>query len=603
MNLDSVAHLDNRSFDVVICGGGLAGLTLARQLRRKHPSLSVLVVEKHGRPLPDAAHKVGESSVELGSQYFESLGLVEYLKENQLFKHGLRFYPGGGHLPIHERMEIGAMQEPIVPSYQLDRGRFENDLRAMIEEDGATLAEGVIVEQIDLGKGGEAHRTRIKGASGDEAWVTSRWLVDASGRTALVRREQKLTRGSGHSAHSGWYRVKGKVDITSFAPPEAKEWHDVSWAEHRWRSTNHLMGDGYWAWIIPLSTGNTSIGLVVHDPPHSFDDVRSLERVKAFFAKHEPHLLKELEGFEVMDFMCLRSYSHNVARGWSGDRWALVGEAGAFVDPLYSPGSDFIAYANSFTEEMIRTDYAGANHETLEARARELSMQYRSFVGGSIDIYRQAAPLYGHGRGMLAKIYWDNFSYWSYPCHYFLQELYRLTGPKLEEVTNVGKRFVQLSNYVQTFLTTWATLKPELSKPGFAAMPKFPSVLVDAHLALQNRWSPDETLAYMRSRLVEAEEVVGELLLRTVYEIGDELLDELMQRTQAATFDIRIPASRVDEHETVGLERRRTLSAIARDIDRSCGQPNRVTSKARVREALSPLLVADEPEEAARAHA
>jgi flavin-dependent dehydrogenase len=603
MNLDSVAHLDKHSYDVVICGGGLAGLTLARQLRRQHPALTVLVVEKIARPLPDAAHKVGESSVELGSQYFESLGLVEYLKKNHLFKHGLRFYPGGGHLPIHERMEIGAVQEPIVPSYQLDRGRFENDLRAMVDEDGATLLEGVSVEQIELGKGRESHRTKIKGERGDEAWIESRWLVDASGRAALVRREQKLTRGSGHSAHSGWFRVKGKVDITQFAPPEATEWHEASWAGDRWRSTNHLMGEGYWAWIIPLSTGNTSIGLVVHDPPHAFEEVRTLERVMGFLEKHEPHLHEQLARFEVMDFKCLRSYSHNVARGWSGDRWALVGEAGAFVDPLYSPGSDFIAYANCFTEEMIRADYGGASDEQLEQRARELSMQYRSFVGGSLDIYRQATPLYGHGRGMLAKIYWDNFSYWSYPCHYFLQELYRLTGPKLEEVTDVGKRFVQLSNYVQTFLTAWATLKPELSKGGFAAMPKFPSVLVDAHLALQNRWNPEETLAYMRSRLVEAEEVVGELLLRTVYEIGDELLGEFMERTGAATYDIRIPAERVDEHETVGLERRRTLSPIARDIDRGCGQPNRVTSKERVREALAPLLALAETEQAARAQA
>lgn len=600
MNLDSVAPFDKQSFDVVICGGGLAGLTLARQLRRKHPNLRVLVAEKIARPLPDAAHKVGESSVELGSQYFESLGLVEYLKKNQIFKHGLRFYPGGGHLPIHERMEIGAAQEPIVPSYQLDRGRFENDLRAMIEEeDGVTLLEGVSVEEIVLGKGGEAHRTRIRGASGDEAWIESRWLVDASGRAALVRREQKLTRGSGHNAHSGWFRVRGRVDITQFAPPEAKVWHEASWAGDRWRSTNHLMGVGYWAWIIPLSTGNTSIGLVVHDPPHGFEEVRTLDRVMAFFEKHEPHLAEQIKKFEVMDFKCLRSYSHNIARGWSGDRWALVGEAGAFVDPLYSPGSDFIAYANSFTEELIRADYAGASREELEQRARDLSLQYRSFVNGSVDIYRQAAPIYGHGRAMLAKIYWDNFSYWSYPCQYFLQELYRLTGPKLEEVMTVGRRFVELSNYVQTFLATWATLKPELSKGGFAPMPKFPSVLVEAHLALQNRWSPEETLAYMQSRLVEAEEVVGELLLRTAFEIGDELFDEFMERTQAAKFDLRIPADRLDQHDTVGLTRRRTLSPIARDVDRCVGQPNYVTGKERVRSALSSLLVEVEAETAA----
>ena len=51
--------------DVIVCGGGLAGLTLAYQLRKENPEASVTVVERTTRPLPEACHKVGESSVEL----------------------------------------------------------------------------------------------------------------------------------------------------------------------------------------------------------------------------------------------------------------------------------------------------------------------------------------------------------------------------------------------------------------------------------------------------------------------------------------------------------------------------------------------------------
>ncbi|MCA9707286.1 MAG: NAD(P)-binding protein, partial [Myxococcales bacterium] len=114
--------------DVVICGGGLAGLTLARQVRRELPQVSVVVIERTRRPLPMACHKVGESSVELGSQYLEGLGLREYLERAHIIKFGLRFFPGGGHLPLDQRAELGPANEPIVRSYQLDRGRFEEDL-------------------------------------------------------------------------------------------------------------------------------------------------------------------------------------------------------------------------------------------------------------------------------------------------------------------------------------------------------------------------------------------------------------------------------------------------------------------------------------------
>jgi 2-polyprenyl-6-methoxyphenol hydroxylase-like FAD-dependent oxidoreductase len=64
--------------DVIILGGGLAGLTLALQLRQRLPDLKVLVLERRSHPVPEAAHKVGESSVEIGAHYFENvLGLKQ----------------------------------------------------------------------------------------------------------------------------------------------------------------------------------------------------------------------------------------------------------------------------------------------------------------------------------------------------------------------------------------------------------------------------------------------------------------------------------------------------------------------------------------------
>ena len=129
-------------FDVVICGAGLAGLTLARQLRRELPEAKVTILETQRRPLPDACFKVGESTVELAAHYFDRLGLWDYMRERQLLKWGIRFYPGGGDLPLHLRTEIGPIAEPPLKTYQVDRGRLETDLREMVEKDGVTLIEG-----------------------------------------------------------------------------------------------------------------------------------------------------------------------------------------------------------------------------------------------------------------------------------------------------------------------------------------------------------------------------------------------------------------------------------------------------------------------------
>ena len=69
-------------YKIVICGGGLAGLTLSLQLKRDYPEVSITVIEKTTRPLPEAAHKVGESTVEIGAHYLSSvLGLKNYLEE------------------------------------------------------------------------------------------------------------------------------------------------------------------------------------------------------------------------------------------------------------------------------------------------------------------------------------------------------------------------------------------------------------------------------------------------------------------------------------------------------------------------------------------
>ncbi len=564
-----------REFDVIIAGAGLAGLTLALQLRQRCPKLSLAVVDRLTRPLPEAAHKVGESSVEVGSRYLEQLGLGEYLVERQIIKFGLRFFPGGGQLPIDQRTEIGPSQEPPVRSYQLDRGRFENDLRELLGERDVELLEGWTLREVVLCDSDEPsdegrHELRLQRGT-EELKLRARWFIDATGRGAFLRRRLKLEESTAHSASACWFRASGRLDITRFVPDSEPHstWHDHPLAERRWRSTNHFMGKGYWVWFIPLASGNTSIGIVAHDEYHGFDKLRTLERAQAFLRQHEPFLAEQVDSADILDFRCLHGYSHNAERCWSKNRWGLVGEAGAFVDPLYSPGTDFIAFANSFTAELIAREVDG---EDIASCVETFNHRYHALVSNAVDLFRLAGPVYAHPRAMGAKIYWDNFSYWSFMAQYFFQGIYRLEGPVHDEIIACGLRFAELSNHLQLLFHHWAELAPEDPTPGFIGVPRFPSLLVDAYLDLQKKLSPAETLELLRLRLEQGEEMAAELVLRTLASVSPEISAQLMDRCKIAAWDLRWAPERVAAEEAAGIKRRHALSPVVRDVERSLGR-------------------------------
>lgn len=115
--------------DVAIVGGGLAGLSLALQLKGRDPSVDVVVFERNRHPVPEAAFKVGESMVEIGAHYFaDVLGLRDHLEQDQVRKFGFRFFFSDGRDDLASCTEIGVSRLLPTPSWQIDRGRFENFL-------------------------------------------------------------------------------------------------------------------------------------------------------------------------------------------------------------------------------------------------------------------------------------------------------------------------------------------------------------------------------------------------------------------------------------------------------------------------------------------
>lgn len=395
--------MTTNSVDVALLGGGLGANLLARQIRREHPDLSVAIFEKS----VERTYKVGESTVEIATDYLiRRLGLSTYIYKEHLPKNGLRYFfdSEARDVPLIEMSEIGIHGLPPYPSFQLDRARFEADLLEMNAADGVDVHLGARVKSLDLHED-ETH-SFVVSEGGDESEWSARWVVDATGRESMIARARDLrVPEKSHRMAAAWGRATGVADMDDMDAPEFR-----ARARHTSRvlSTNHFMYDGYWIWFIPLREGLTSIGIV--QDREKWSPARHKDEGFFEFLREHTAVASLVEDAKLVDLAAYTQLAFRTKKFFSTERWACIGDAAAFTDPFYSPGSDFIALENDFVSDLIGRDFKG---EDIDERVDvyDRFMQFR--FDTTMVIYDGLYPTFGSYELYSAKVYFDTACYYN----------------------------------------------------------------------------------------------------------------------------------------------------------------------------------------------
>src|SRR4029077_17584196 len=117
-----------------------------------------------------------------------------------------------GRSDLENITELGVRRVLPTPTWQIDRGLFENFLGEEVRRNAIDFRDGAVVRGFDIARDGAAHAVRVE-RHGTIETLQARWLVDASGRAGLVKRKLGLAEANGHDANAIWFRLDDKLDL------------------------------------------------------------------------------------------------------------------------------------------------------------------------------------------------------------------------------------------------------------------------------------------------------------------------------------------------------------------------------------------------------
>jgi flavin-dependent dehydrogenase len=351
-----------QNYDVIVIGGGPAGSSIATRLVQRGRRVVVLERERFPR------FHIGESLLPCSMPLFAELGVLPALERaNFLPKYAAEFVTADGSL--QRRYPFCAGVVPSAPSaFEVERAEFDKLLLDHARSSGAEVRQGIEVVAFDTDGGGVEVQTRGENGVGER--LNARVLVDASGQRSLLASRLNLRQMD--------------ADLKNFAVFCHYRGAKRARGEREGDITIVLVPDGWW-WVIPLKDDKTSVGLVA--PSRALrgrkpDETYLLEQIAA-----TPYLADRLAAAErIAPVRTISDYSY-VSRRFAGDRWLLVGDAAAFIDPVFSTGvylgmvGAFRA-ADAIDRALVKGDTRRAAFIGYERWLGRAVGAYRAFVKG-----------------------------------------------------------------------------------------------------------------------------------------------------------------------------------------------------------------------------
>jgi geranylgeranyl reductase family protein len=345
-------------FDVIVIGGGPSGSTVAARLAQR--GRRVLLLEKEHFP----RFHIGESLLPCSMPLFEELGVMPALQAHGFLpKYAAEFVTADGSLTQRYAFADGLI--PGAPSaFEVDRAEFDHVLLKNAARLGVDVREGAAVTRFEIGH--ESAEVTVRDDAGIESRFSAQLLIDATGQTSMLAgklglREMDL----------------GLKNFAVFSHFEGAERHQGK----REGDISVVLVPGGWWWVIPLADGRTSVGQV---GPASM--LRGRKPDEAYF--HEqiaatPYLAKRLgQATRVAPVRTISDYSY-VSRKLAGDRFVLVGDAGAFIDPVFSTGV-YLGMVGAFrAAEAVDAALSAGRYSRREF------VDYETWVLKQVDTYKK----------------------------------------------------------------------------------------------------------------------------------------------------------------------------------------------------------------------